>query len=206
MRHRTPFGPALFKPLAIIRDGSRGKISMRTTTNGGEHSRSIVVEKARGRFTKLKIVCDFAVLNNKYLLFPKCDWFLRRGIVLTGATRDKFSGKGDGNWTCCEVCVKMHPDVSLTSIWGRGRTIIADYCVIFACLMLMTSATIMGDECDWTGRYEDYLFIVCCQVAGSFTYRIVDLINRANQAADFRKKNRNALSNHTRNGLANCIA
>ncbi|KAF2880864.1 hypothetical protein ILUMI_25309 [Ignelater luminosus] len=43
---------------------------------------------------------------------------------------------------------KMRPDVYE---WGRGRTSLMDYCVIFACLMWVTSATIMGDECDWTG-------------------------------------------------------
>lgn len=43
---------------------------------------------------------------------------------------------------------KMGPDVYE---WGRGRKGLMDYCVIFACLMWVTSATIMGDECDWTG-------------------------------------------------------
>ncbi|KAF5294937.1 hypothetical protein FQR65_LT10650 [Abscondita terminalis] len=44
---------------------------------------------------------------------------------------------------------KMGPDVYE---WGRGRNkSLMDYCVIFACLMWVTSATIMGDECDWTG-------------------------------------------------------
>ncbi|KAB0796212.1 hypothetical protein PPYR_10273 [Photinus pyralis] len=43
---------------------------------------------------------------------------------------------------------KMGPDVYER---GRGRVALMDYCVIFACLMWVTSATIMGDECDWTG-------------------------------------------------------
>lgn len=46
----------------------------------------------------------------------------------------------------------MCPDV--LSLCVKGRTYSVVYFVLFACLITLTSTAIMGDECDWTGRYE----------------------------------------------------
>ncbi|XP_018330714.1 meteorin-like protein [Agrilus planipennis] len=44
----------------------------------------------------------------------------------------------------------MHSYV-YSSYNSRCRSCVVVCCIIFACLMRLTSGTIMGDECDWTG-------------------------------------------------------
>lgn len=147
-------------PAGFVRRGSSG------ATRLVNFSKPLVIQRgARGKFSlRVSFVRGVCVnWNQLYIALrerqscgngyqAKKLLQIARASLIQPRPRRKF---GKRRWKLIlfwsVIVYKMRPGVSL-SIWSRSRTVITDYCVIFACLMLMTSASIMGDECDWTGR------------------------------------------------------